>query len=583
MFKQYSIKTTIFSFVGLMLVGIMILQILFFSLLHKKSNESIYSLFESMVQNTAEQINDINNNVADISFSLSLDSNIQSAVYINSPYEHVKNLKVLQSTIDDYKMREENIIFLSVINKSKIFLSSANIPLYNSVRDIVKDIKGHDIKKTNYSTISYNGNSYFACITPIFPVSINYSLNDTHDNYVIALYTIPTENYMLHDYITSNSNNDLIEMFITDSTENIILSSNTDKVGSKIELSKNYKNQFLKTLPIDNTNWFLTIKTLPKNISSLSNISTLYFILMCILYIVVLTFILKLLNSIIIKRITLFKKNALQINDNDTTYRIKYPHKDELNEVVSVLNHVLDKLHSANHENIKALTKLHNAEIMQKETQIYYLEGQLSPHFLYNSMSYIQGVALEHNVKEIADIAISMSKVFRYISNNQSISNVGKDLNYAIDYFNVINMRRYYPITLINNIEDDTILSVPCLKNIFQPIFENILKHAFDLDSTGTVIISSIKDEDKVIFEISDDGKGISHAKMNELNNNIQHFKLDKEQVQTSIGILNVHTRLKLYYNNDSGLHIISNPGKGTRIQIIFDKTLPNSDVDINF
>ena len=102
----------------------------------------------------------------------------------------------------------------------------------------------------------------------------------------------------------------------------------------------------------------------------------------------------------------------------------------------------------------------------------------------------------------------SLSKVFRYFSNNQPIATIRQDLESAIEYFNVINMRRTIPIKLENKVESG-LFAVPCLKMIFQPVLENTLKHAFVLDTEGTVVISSVYDDKKAIIEITDNGKGM--------------------------------------------------------------------------
>lgn len=258
-----------------------------------------------------------------------------------------------------------------------------------------------------------------------------------------------------------------------------------------------------------------------------------------------------------------------------TTYRITYPYGDEFSIFVNTVNHVLDTVHNLNSEKIEVLDALYNAQLLQKETQIFYLYNQVSPHFLYNSLSHIQGLAFEYNAPLIADMVESLSIVFRYFSNNQNHSTIKQDLDCAIEYFNVINMRRTNPINLIVNINPD-IHNVKCLKMIYQPILENALKHAFTLDDTGTITISSIPHQNKAIIEIKDDGIGISRENLENIQSEMTACDLNKIQNHDHIGLLNVNMRLQLYYNSDSGLEIVSKEGEGTSVRIIFDKELQN-------
>lgn len=287
---------------------------------------------------------------------------------------------------------------------------------------------------------------------------------------------------------------------------------------------------------------------------------------------------LKLLDDIIVKRINLLKDNVEKITDHDTSYRITYNFKDELHGVVSTINKVLDKVHSLNKEKIETLNSLYHAQLLQKETRIFYLYSQISPHFLYNSLSHIQGLALKGNIPQVVTMISSLSKVYRYFSNNHAHSTIKMDLNCAIEYFNVINSKRKNPINLVYDVSPD-LDGVKCLKMIYQPILENTLKHAFKLDNTGTVIISSIPHDTKAIIEIKDDGVGIAQDRLESIKSQLAEKDLDKIQNSDHIGLLNVNMRLKLYYNNDSGIEIYSKENEGTTIRITFEKELPQTDI----
>jgi len=123
------------------------------------------------------------------------------------------------------------------------------------------------------------------------------------------------------------------------------------------------------------------------------------------------------------------------------------------------------------------------------------------------------------------------------------------------------------------------LLSVPCLKMIYQPILENTLKHAYTIDTSGTVTISSIPNDTKAIIEITDDGRGITPEKLLSIKQQIAEKDLDKIQNSEHIGLINVNMRLKLYYNNECGIEIYSKENEGTSIRILFEKEPPQTEL----
>lgn len=89
---------------------------------------------------------------------------------------------------------------------------------------------------------------------------------------------------------------------------------------------------------------------------------------------------------------------------------------------------------------------------------------------------------------------------------------------------------------------------------------------------------SSVPHETKAIIEISDNGRGISKEKLASIQNQLMN-EVGLENVQNGehIGLLNVHLRLKLYYNESCGITVTSKENLGTTVRIIFEKEIPDS------
>ena len=565
--NSLKIKSQIVILTAVTLCVIMFLQIILYFLLQHESDDIITSVFDSVSQNTTAQIEKLNDEIMEISSLLAVQEIIQESIYTSSPSEIVKNLGNLQNLIYEYKERNQNIAFLGLIKHDSLFMSSESVPLYSEVRNLLRYIPDKKITEAIFTpSFIYEGHTYFGCITPIFSTNISYITPAHPGNYVVCIYEMNSVSYAPYAFI----DNSQIGLIVTDEENRILLSADTKEHGKEFIPSNTHKNFLYRTLSINNPKWNITVLMPSDSVSNLSTLSHIFIGFMIILSIVMLIIMFILLNNIIIKKIELLKKNVSKISDNDRTYRIQYNYNDELSEIVSEINKVLETLHGLNEEKLETLDRLYQAQLLQKETQIFYLFGQVSPHFLYNSLSYIQGVAFKYNATEIVHMTSSLSKVFRYFSNNLSLSTIKQDLDCAIEYFNVINIRRENPITLINTV-DEELLNVRCLKMIYQPILENVLKHAFSIDESGTVTISSVPDKYKAIIDISDTGKGFSESILRKLREKMNENDLNKIQNSEHIGLLNVNMRLKLYYK-ESGIEIRSTENKGATIRIIFDK-----------
>jgi len=87
---------------------------------------------------------------------------------------------------------------------------------------------------------------------------------------------------------------------------------------------------------------------------------------------------------------------------------------------------------------------------------------------------------------------------------------------------------------------------------------ENAILHG--LDGKGKIVVRGYEEENRIVFEVEDDGKGIEET---------QREKLLSEHLGEGIGLLNVHKRIELYYGKGYGLEIRSIVNRGTRVRMV--------------
>lgn len=562
------IKTQIIFYISLAISLIIIIQIFLYSVLKYESRETITNIFNSVSQSTVNQIEKLNDDITELSISLTANNIIQDAIYKYTPSDFIKNRSALQNVVDEYCLRNKNIGMLAVYKNNSIYIYNDMYGLSNVANDFFISIQNKKISKpTLLPPISHNGNAFFICITPIFPIGNNYLVENGQNNYIICLYKTDISAYTPYKFI----NNEFISLILVDNSSRILMSSNNNDYGKVYQEKKSNKNLYVKTFNIKDTTWNAIVEIPLESISILRKTSNLFIIFMLIFNLFIIFILINILNNTIAKRVMILKEKTLQISKNSSSYRIKYDYNDELCEIAVATNEVLEQLHALNKEKLENQSRLYKSEILHNEMQILQLQGQVSPHFLYNSMAYIQGMALKYNVKEIVDITLSMSKIFRYFSSGAKTSNIKSDLECALEYFNVINTRRNNPI-IIHNEVNENLYQVSCLKMIFQPLIENILKHAFDINESGEVKISSVDNDEKAIIEIWDNGKGFKKEKLEEINKLLTNLDFQNTTAYEHIGILNTHLRIKTYYGDGNGITISSEDGAFTCVRVSFDK-----------
>lgn len=253
----------------------------------------------------------------------------------------------------------------------------------------------------------------------------------------------------------------------------------------------------------------------------------------------------------VMKQIALIEQNNLHVN-------LDLEGKDEIGRLSVALNKMSGTLDKAIHENyIKA--------IQVKETELMLLQGQVNPHFLYNSLSGISSLALSHKNDEIVAFSNHLSQFYRTsLNHGKKFITIAEEVEITKHYIAIQNTRFPGMFNFIWDI-DPSVMNKSTLKLILQPIVENIVNHAVKDDSQQLMAIICIYSEaDRIFFRISDDGLGIAYDKINTL--------LDPEKA-SGFGLINVNARIQLSYGAEYGLSISSQLGQGTIVSVC----IPNS------
>ncbi len=192
-------------------------------------------------------------------------------------------------------------------------------------------------------------------------------------------------------------------------------------------------------------------------------------------------------------------------------------------------------------------------------TEIKYLNAQIQPHFLFNTLNTIIAyIRVEPDTARdlLLEFSTWLRGKFRYYSEGTEIS-LNEEMEIIKAYLKIEQARYKDRLRIIYDVDEHIGTKIPCL--LLQPLVENAIKHGVaPLKDGGTVSIS-VKHANGILFiSISDTGNGMDEKKIDKI--------LSGEQSSSGVGLCNINLRLRALYNTQ--LQIISVPGEGTSVSM---------------
>lgn len=211
-------------------------------------------------------------------------------------------------------------------------------------------------------------------------------------------------------------------------------------------------------------------------------------------------------------------------------------------------------------------------DLEQKQADITYLQNQINPHFLYNTLECIRGQALSEGMYDLADTVKALGLFFRYnISVKGAVVSFEEELKNLENYVSIQQYRFKNKFSLnidLDKAEKEQILSCMLPKLCLQPLVENAILHAFNgIISGGRITLKAIRADDNLSIIVADNGSGMSPEQLAKLERSIhaEHAEAGQEH---GIGLRNVHRRIQLLFGKEYGISVKSFAGIGTFVEV---------------
>ncbi len=262
----------------------------------------------------------------------------------------------------------------------------------------------------------------------------------------------------------------------------------------------------------------------------------------------------RMLIASITKPLSKITDTIVEIGQGDYEQRVHVKDGGEIGTLAQEFNRMVEKTKLLMEQNMKK-------EQEKRESDLSLIQMQMTPHFFYNILESICGlIVIDEKRTAIRTISL-LSGFYRGVLNKgKEIVPLERELDIAVNYLEI--MKICHPGKFLYVIDCPDSIKQNCINKLtLQPILENAIHHGFNqMESGGLIRITGTIEAQKVVLEISDNGRGMK-MDMREVLEREEAFHME------SFGLGNTNERIKLYFGDEYGLSIASQE-IGTKIRI---------------
>jgi two-component system sensor histidine kinase YesM len=225
---------------------------------------------------------------------------------------------------------------------------------------------------------------------------------------------------------------------------------------------------------------------------------------------------------------------------------------DEIGQLKNVYNTMIEKIQNLIEQIVKE-------QKIKRKAELYVLQSQVKPHFLYNSFDAISSLALDNRNEEVYEIIKALGSFYRTsLSKGKEVISVEEEIRTVRSYLTIMQVR-YDNLFSVEMDIDDRANKCKILKLVLQPLVENSIYHGIKpTKRNGRIFISTSLKDEFIELIVTDDGAGMDEEMLNCLN----------EGGIPGIGLRGTIERLNIYYNGKCKFKVESKLDKGTKVAI---------------
>ncbi len=203
----------------------------------------------------------------------------------------------------------------------------------------------------------------------------------------------------------------------------------------------------------------------------------------------------------------------------------------------------------------------HEMSQLASEAELRALRAQLHPHFLFNALTTIGYLIQEAPEKALATLMQLSGLLRSVLRSSPEFSTLGEEMAIISAYLDIETARFEHRLSVTIDVPNELRrMRIPTL--LLQPLVENAVKHGISESSTGGEIrisadvIGTETQNPLLRIVVADTGAGGSGPEFTNGRNR-------------GVGLNNVERRLACYEKDQAHMHITSQPGIGTQIELV--------------
>ncbi|MFB4349390.1 sensor histidine kinase [Microbacterium sp. CR_7] len=204
------------------------------------------------------------------------------------------------------------------------------------------------------------------------------------------------------------------------------------------------------------------------------------------------------------------------------------------------------------------------------EAELRSLRAQISPHFIYNSLTAIASF-IHTDPLRARDLVLEFADFTRYSFRRQGeFTTLAEELGSIRSFLELERARFGERLRVTLQIAPETLSTVIPFLSV-QPLVENAVRHGVEPgEGGGEIRIVSRDDGTHTEVTVEDDGVGMDPDAL--------RATLTAADDGSHVGLRNVDTRLRQLYGPEGGLVVETNTGAGTLVRMRVPKSQPQHD-----
>lgn len=213
-----------------------------------------------------------------------------------------------------------------------------------------------------------------------------------------------------------------------------------------------------------------------------------------------------------------------------------------------------------------------------KDAQLKYLQAQINPHFLFNTLNAGAQLAMMEDAGRTGQFLENVAEFFRYnVRKDDEDATLREEIHLVDNYVYILNVRFSGDILFTKDI-DESLLEVRVPSMILQPLVENSFNYGIrNIDWEGRIELSVYQKDENICISIWDNGAGMEKERIAQVLAG-KAGETDLRSNSNGVGMKNVMERLRLYFHDRAKLEIFSE-GKNTGTEVLI--TIPKGQEEV--